>query len=173
VPALNSALSKSELSKKYQPLFSSQQKPRLISCWACHSTLSQQQRTQRRRGEREKIFCLFISSRLKPCWLSCRACNLHISSPAWGEKTPREHIYNHGPILTVPALNSALSKSELSKKYKPLFSSQQKPRLISCWACHSTLSQQQRTQRRRGERESFLPLYKFTVKTVLAFVPGL
>jgi hypothetical protein len=32
--------------------------------------------------------------------------------PSLGEKTPREHIYNHGPILTVPALNSALSKSE-------------------------------------------------------------
>jgi hypothetical protein len=25
----------------------------------------------------------------------------------------------------------------------------------------------------KKERESFLPLYKFTVKTVLAFVPGL
>jgi hypothetical protein len=28
-------------------------------------------------------------------------------------------------------------------------------------------------KRRERERESFLPLYKFTVKTVLAFVPGL
>jgi len=27
--------------------------------------------------------------------------------------------------------------------------------------------------KKRRERESFLPLYKFTVKTVLAFVPGL
>jgi hypothetical protein len=27
-------------------------------------------------------------------------------------------------------------------------------------------------KRRERERESFLPLYKFTVKTVLAFVPG-
>ncbi len=80
--------------------------------------------------------------------------------PSLGEKTPREHIYNHGPILTMPALNLALSKSELSKKYQPLFSSQQKPRLISCWACHPTLSQQQRTQRRRGrEREKVFCLF--------------
>jgi hypothetical protein len=28
-------------------------------------------------------------------------------------------------------------------------------------------------KKRREKRESFLPLYKFTVKTVLAFVPGL
>ena len=93
--------------------------------------------------------------------------------PSLGERKLLVSIYNRDLTFVALALNLALSKSELSKKYKPLFSSQQKPRLISCWACHSTLSQQQRTQRRRGERESFLPLYKFTVKTVLAFVPGL
>ena len=156
--ALNLALSKSELPKKYQPLFSSQQKPRLISCWACHSTLSQQQRTQRRRGRERESFLPLYKFTVKTVLAFVPGLQPSYFKPSLGEKTPREHIYNHGPILTVPALNLALSKSELSKKYKPLFSSQQKPRLISCWACHSTLSQQQRTQRRRGEREFFASL---------------
>ena len=71
-------------------------KPCLFSCWVCWFL-----QTQRRRGERELMCNIIYSYHGKAVLIFRQACGPHFSfllcfrssSPAWGEKTPREHIF--------------------------------------------------------------------------------